>query len=84
MPNLTLIREHLFTAIGRTYTDKEFDELCFEFGVEVDDVLTEIIEVENSFLCCWSTMACSETHFFPQTQNDSLLVMEVRRSRWFT
>ena len=45
MPNITLIREHLFAAIGRTYTDKEFDELCFEFGVEVDDVMTETIEV---------------------------------------
>lgn len=45
MPNITLIREHLFQAIGKTYTDAEFDELCFEFGVEVDDVETEVIEV---------------------------------------
>ena len=48
MPNITLIRSHLFEAIGRTYTDKEFDELCFEFGVEVDDVMTEIIEVKKN------------------------------------
>jgi hypothetical protein len=45
MPNITLIRSHLFEAIGRSYTDKEFDELCFEFGVEVDDVAKELIEV---------------------------------------
>ena len=45
MPNITLIRDHLFEAIGRSYTDKEFDELCFEFGVEVDDIATEIVEV---------------------------------------
>ena len=45
MPNITLIRSHLFEAIGRSYTDKEFDELCFEFGVEVDDVMTEVVEV---------------------------------------
>lgn len=45
MPNITLIREHLFNAIGKKYTDKEFDELCFEFGVEVDDVETVTIEV---------------------------------------
>ena len=49
MPNITLIRSHLFEAIGRSYTDKEFDELCFEFGVEVDDVMTEIIEVMSLF-----------------------------------
>ena len=49
MPNVTLIRSHLFEAIGRTYTDKEFDELCFEFGVEVDDVETQLIEVNTCF-----------------------------------
>jgi hypothetical protein len=43
-----LIRKHLFDAIGRNYTDKEFDELCFEFGVEVDDdPETELIEVHD-------------------------------------
>lgn len=47
MPNITLIRSHLFEAIGRDYTDKEFDELCFEFGVEVDDVATQIIDFTN-------------------------------------
>ena len=44
MPNITLIRDHLFESIGRKYTEHEFDELCFEFGVEVDDVCTEVIE----------------------------------------
>jgi len=52
MPNITLIRQHLFEAIGRTYTDKEFDELCFEFGVEVDDVETETIEVWMHAMQC--------------------------------
>ncbi len=45
MPNITVVRSHLFEKIGRQYTDHEFDELCFEFGVEVDDVATEVIEV---------------------------------------
>jgi phenylalanyl-tRNA synthetase beta chain len=44
MPNITVVRSHLFEAIGRQYTDAEFDELCFEFGVEVDDVATQTIE----------------------------------------
>jgi Phe-tRNA synthetase beta subunit B1 domain len=42
MPNITVIRSHLFEAIGKDFTDKEFDELCFEFGVEIDDVETEV------------------------------------------
>ena len=45
MPTVNLIRDHLFEAIGKTFTDEEFDELCFEFGVEVDDVVTEVVEV---------------------------------------
>ena len=50
MPNITLIRSHLFEAIGKQYSDKEFDELCFEFGVEVDDIETEVIEVKKIVL----------------------------------
>ena len=45
MPNINLIRDHLFEAIGKSYSDEEFDELCFEFGVEVDDVSKEVVEV---------------------------------------
>jgi phenylalanyl-tRNA synthetase beta chain len=44
MPTINLVRDHLFEAIGKTYTDEEFDELCFEFGVEVDKVSTEEVE----------------------------------------
>jgi phenylalanyl-tRNA synthetase beta chain len=45
MPNITLVRSQLFQTIGRTFTDEQFDELCFEFGVEVDDVESQKIEV---------------------------------------
>jgi len=44
MPNITLVRSQLFESIGKQYTDAEFDELCFEFGVEVDDVESQVIE----------------------------------------
>jgi hypothetical protein len=58
MPNITLIRSHLFEAIGRSDTDKEFDELCFEFGVEVDDVAKEVIEVHSRALFMY--VACDD------------------------
>ena len=45
MPTITLVRSHLFEAIGQEYTDEQFDELCFEFGVEVDGIETQIVEV---------------------------------------
>ena len=41
MPTVAVERDALFKVLGRTYTDKEFDELCFEFGIELDEVTTE-------------------------------------------
>eukprot|EP00850_Spirogloea_muscicola_P021335 SM000245S08174 [mRNA] locus=s245:26566:32992:+ [translate_table: standard] len=41
MPTIGVGRDNLFRALGRTYTEDEFDELCFEFGIELDDVTTE-------------------------------------------
>mmetsp|Transcript_19762 Transcript_19762/g.33978 ORF Transcript_19762/g.33978 Transcript_19762/m.33978 type:complete len:594 (+) Transcript_19762:62-1843(+) len=41
MPTVNLIRDELFAALGKTYTDKEFDELCFQFGIELDEVTSE-------------------------------------------
>lgn len=31
----------------KTYTDAEFDELCFEFGIELDDITSEREEAEK-------------------------------------
>jgi len=41
MPTVSLKRRLLFEALGQTYTEEEFDELCFEFGLELDEVVTE-------------------------------------------
>lgn len=41
MPTVSVGRDLLFQALGRTYTQDEFEELCFEFGIELDDVTTE-------------------------------------------
>ena len=42
MPNIPLERDMLFRSLGKTFTDEEFDELCFEFGIELDEVVTEM------------------------------------------
>jgi len=34
----------LFRALGRQYTEKEFDQLCFDYGLELDEVVTEKVE----------------------------------------
>ncbi|CAH1419741.1 unnamed protein product [Lactuca virosa] len=41
MPTVSVGRDLLFEALGRTYTQDEFEELCFDFGIELDDVTTE-------------------------------------------
>ncbi|KAL5544838.1 hypothetical protein UlMin_008622 [Ulmus minor] len=41
MPTISVGRDRLFEALGRTYTQEEFEELCFSFGIELDDVTTE-------------------------------------------
>lgn len=41
MPTISIRREVLFAGLGQRYTEEEFDELCFEFGLELDEVVTE-------------------------------------------
>jgi len=49
MPVVSVERDMLFEAIGKTYTEEEFDELCFQFGIELDDVTSERKEKEKMF-----------------------------------
>ncbi|KAK5196585.1 phenylalanine--tRNA ligase subunit beta [Exophiala xenobiotica] len=37
MPTITVDKAALFKALGRDYTTDEFDELCFDFGIELDE-----------------------------------------------
>jgi phenylalanyl-tRNA synthetase beta chain len=46
---VNLNRDRLFAALGKQYTEREFDELCFEFGIELDEVTSEK-EMNSKFL----------------------------------
>ncbi|XP_028393837.1 phenylalanine--tRNA ligase beta subunit-like [Dendronephthya gigantea] len=41
MPTVPVERDQLFKLLGKEYTDEEFDELCFDFGIELDEVTSE-------------------------------------------
>jgi len=41
MPSVHVSRDDLFAKIGRTFTNEEFADLCFDLGVECDDIITE-------------------------------------------
>ncbi|GAA5861110.1 hypothetical protein JCM1840_003083 [Sporobolomyces johnsonii] len=40
MPTITVNRAEFFRRLGREYTTKEFDELLFEYGLELDEDTT--------------------------------------------
>lgn len=48
MPTVSIEKDVLFAHLGRTYTDTTFDELCFEFGIELDEITSEREEALKS------------------------------------
>ena len=41
-PSLSTFTFLFGILVKTTFTDQEFDELCFEFGLELDEVVTEL------------------------------------------
>lgn len=41
MPTISVDKADLYEILGREYTTEEFDELCFDFGIELDEDTTE-------------------------------------------
>ncbi|CAF4600805.1 unnamed protein product, partial [Rotaria sp. Silwood2] len=39
MPTISVKRSLLFHELGQKYTDEEFDQLCFDYGLELDDIV---------------------------------------------
>jgi len=47
MPNVNVLRSELFSKLGRTYTEDEFEDLCFEFGVELEHGTAEEMQMNR-------------------------------------
>ncbi|CAJ1988225.1 phenylalanyl-tRNA synthetase / PheRS [Leishmania donovani] len=41
MPTLAVAKDYICRLIGKSYTDEEFNDLCFQFGLELDDITSE-------------------------------------------
>nr|CAG4643107.1 EOG090X03QT [Ilyocryptus agilis] len=41
MPTVNINRDLLFKSLRKNFTEEEFDELCFQFGIELDEVTSE-------------------------------------------
>ena len=39
MPVVNIQKAQFFKSLGKTFTNDEFDDLCFQFGLEVEFVL---------------------------------------------
>jgi phenylalanyl-tRNA synthetase beta chain len=46
MPVVAVFRNSFLRLIGKTFTEEEFEELCFDIGLELDDVTSEDYEVQ--------------------------------------
>ena len=44
MPTVSVDKALLLEGLERKYTTEEFDELCFQFGIELDDDTTEEVK----------------------------------------
>nr|XP_002122110.1 phenylalanine--tRNA ligase beta subunit [Ciona intestinalis] len=47
MPTIGVNRDDLFKCLGETYTEEGFDELCFQYGIELDEVTSEKEQIEK-------------------------------------
>lgn len=47
MPTITVDKAALFKELEREYTTEEFDELCFEFGIELDEDTSQSTKPED-------------------------------------
>ncbi|XP_076055698.1 phenylalanine--tRNA ligase beta subunit [Oratosquilla oratoria] len=41
MPTISVDRDLLFKSLGRSYSQDDFEELCFQYGIELDDVVED-------------------------------------------
>lgn len=71
MPTVIVKRNNFFKAIGKTFTDEEFNDLCFQFGIELDEVTSE------------QKMVQSETNILDTNlSNETLYKIEVPANRY--
>jgi phenylalanyl-tRNA synthetase beta chain len=47
MPTITVDKAALYKELEREYTTDEFDELCFEFGIELDEDTSQSTKPED-------------------------------------
>lgn len=76
MPTLAVARDFLFGLIGKSYTDTQFEDVCFEFGVELDDITSEremYMREQGKTAAANATVANAATHAAPEGLSDEVI-----------
>lgn len=60
MPTVAIPRDRLFDLVGKQFSEEEFDELCFEFGLELDGVTVEAPSLGSRALSVTDAAAAEE------------------------
>lgn len=77
MPVVNVERRQLFEALGRSFTTKEFEDLCFEFGIELDEVTTQaVMEKKNQGL------AVTEADYVDTPEDPIIYKIEIPANRY--
>ena len=50
MPTVSVRKDLLLARLKKQYTDEEFDELCFEFGIELDEVTEDSLDGKSAVM----------------------------------
>uniref|UniRef100_A0A8C0SUB0 Phenylalanine--tRNA ligase beta subunit B1 domain-containing protein n=1 Tax=Canis lupus familiaris TaxID=9615 RepID=A0A8C0SUB0_CANLF len=83
MPTVSVKRDLLFQALGRNYTKEEFDELCFEFGLELDEITSEKEIITLTFaLCSQEDIADKLGLDILQQRQSTLVILKWLKFRW--
>ena len=48
MPTISVGRDALFALLGKTYTEDEFQDLCFEYGIELDECIEDEVKTTKT------------------------------------
>lgn len=70
MPTINIKKDLLMQKLGTSYTDEQFDELCFEFGIELDEITSE------------KTMALKERGVTGKESDDVIYKIDIPANRY--
>jgi len=79
MPTVNVVKDELFRMIGRSFTEEEFDKLCFAYGLEYDGETSQkkMIARERA-----TDKSGASDHLIENASEETLLRIEVAANRY--